>query len=403
MERTPLLLLSAVLPFGTVAIAQWSTPVPMANLNSTANESTVSPTPDGLKIYLGSDRTGGAGYSDIYTATRAARYAAFGPPTRVVELASPLLDLHPFPRLDDLEIFFTRGFFPYDLWRADRPSTSVPFNPPVPVTELNSAGSDVTPCLTVDGLRIYFASDRGGSYDIWTATRPNWTSPFGTPTPVTELNTMGRDYMGRISPEGLTIFFTSDRPGGLGGLDIWMASRLDVASPFGNVANVTALNSSANDSRPGFAFFHDEIFFGSWRPGGMGVEDVYTARFTGLVSAGIAGVGSTMHLRFSDPSSSGMPYVAASALGSTPGIQLGTRNLPLNPDPLLTLTVGGLPPVLTGYRGLLDNDGTAAGRITFTGYPQLVGLRFFTAFVVLDPAAPFWIKTISNPLEVQVQ
>jgi hypothetical protein len=45
----------------------------------------------------------------------------------------------------------------------------------------------------------------------------------------------------------------------------------------------------------------------------------------------------------------------------------------------------------------------APGRISFAGLPYLVGFRFFTAFVVVDPAAPSGIKTISNPLEVLVQ
>ena len=77
--------------------------------------------------------------------------------------------------------------------------------------------------------------------------------------------------------------------------------------------------------------------------------------------------------------------------------------LPLNPDPLLNVTVGGLSPIMTGYSGLIGTDGTAAGIITFVGFPQLVGFRFFTAFLVLDPAAPQGIRTISNALETVVQ
>jgi len=78
-------------------------------------------------------------------------------------------------------------------------------------------------------------------------------------------------------------------------------------------------------------------------------------------------------LLFSDPASASLLYSAASSLGSTPGIQLGARNLPLNPDPLMNITIGGLPPLLTGYAGLLD------------------------------AAAPFGFKTISNAHETLVQ
>jgi hypothetical protein len=391
----------AILLVGTLAPcahAQWSTPALVANLNSASAEAGGGLTADGLTIYFASARNNGM--FKIFTATRAARYGAFGPPTQVMELSGPGAELRPWPRSDNLEIFFQRGS-PWDLWRAERSSTSVPFNAPVPVTELNSPVDDVTPSLSLDGLRIYFASGRqGGSHDIWTATRPSLTSPFGAPTRVTELSTTSQDIGPCISPEGLVIFFASLRPGGRGGYDIWMASRLDTASPFGNVVNVTALNTASDEGAPAFSLLHDEIFFHS---GGLSFADLFTARFTGLVASGIAGVSSNMDLRFSDPSAPGLLYVGACALGTSPGIRIDTRVLPLNFDALLQLTAGGLPPILTGYAGTLNQDGVAGGRISFAGYPGLVGLRFFSAFVVLDTQAPSGIRTISNALEVLVQ
>jgi hypothetical protein len=77
--------------------------------------------------------------------------------------------------------------------------------------------------------------------------------------------------------------------------------------------------------------------------------------------------------------------------------------LPLNFDLLFQLTIGGLPPILTGYVGVLDQDGIAGGATSFAGFPQFLGLRFFTGFVGLDPAGPFGIGTISNAHEVLVQ
>jgi hypothetical protein len=275
----------------------------------------------------------------------------------------------------------------------------------VQVTELNTATDEWSPSLTLDGLRIYFCSDRAGglgSYDLWTAARPSWGAPFGTATPITELNSAATDRDPRISPDGLTIFFASQRASA-GGSDLYMASRLDLASPFGNVTSITALNTTVPDFTPGFALYHDELFFCSQRPGGLGVNDLWTARFTGLLGVGVASAGSPQNLRFSDPSSPARVYVAASSRGNSPGIPIDTRTLPLNFDLLLQLTVGGLPPILTGYVGALDQDGIASGSINFAGFAQLVGLRFFNAFLVLDPAAPSGIKTISNAHEVLVQ
>jgi hypothetical protein len=383
------------------ATAQWATPMIVANVNSASLEYSPSPTFDGLTLYFASTLSGSG---DIYRATRTTPYGTFGAPVLVPELSAPEEDWSTWSRIDDREIFFSSqrqggGGGGYDLWRADRPTPTSPYNAPVPVTELNTSGSEYSPSLTGNGLRIYFTTSRAGGSggtDIWTATRPNWFMPFGTPTPVTELNSTTTDRDPRVSTDDLVMFFTSTRTGGAGNIDLWMASRPSPSVPFGNLVNLTALNSTAIDFTPGIAGFHDELFFSSGRPGGAGGWEIYSTRFTGVLGVGIAGPSSTQELRFSDPGSPGLPYVAASALGDTPGIQLGSRNLPLNPDPLLTLTVGGLPPILNGYRGLLNGDGTASARIAFQGYPHLVGLRFYTAFLVLDPTAPFGIKTISN-------
>jgi Tol biopolymer transport system component len=388
--------------------AQWSAPILQTNLNTTASEFDPSPSFDGLSLYFSSSRTGNF---EIFRATRATPYSLFGVPTQLTELTSTGTEAGPCVRIDDLEILFYSsraggGGGGLDIWRATRASTAVPFSPPTPVTELNTTGSDAAPSLTADGLRVYFTSTRAGGaggQDIWTATRPDWVSPFGTPTPVTELNTAGVEREGHISADGLRIYFTSDRPGGSGSTDTWMASRLDLASPFGNIVNLAVLNSSFVDVAPGIATFDDEIFFLSGRTGGPGSNDIYSSRFTGLTGVGIATSGAGVSLRFSDPSSPGGLYLAISALSSLPGIPIDTRILPLNFDILFQVSIGGLPPVLTGYTGTLDSDGVANGRIDVTGFPQLVGLRFFTAFVVIDLAAPSGIRTISNAFEVLVQ
>jgi hypothetical protein len=404
MQRN-LLALASLCTLAQVAVGQWSTLVPEASVNTSSSEYSPALTFDGLTLYF-------AANGDIHRSTRTARYQPFGAPVRVAELASAQEDWSTFSRFDDLEIFFSSqrpgggGGGPYDMWRADRTSTSLPFNAPVPVLELNSTANEYSPSLTLDGLRMYFTSDRPGgtgARDIWTCTRPNWSQPFGTPTPVTELNTSSSERDPWVSPDNLVMFFTSDQPGGLGNLDIWMASRLDTSSPFGNIVNLAALSSTVLDFSATFAAYHDEVFLSSQRPGGPGGWDIYSSRFTGIVSFGFAGPGSTQDLRSSDPASAGRVYLAVSSRGSSPGIQIGTRVLPLNPDLLFQLTIGGLPPILTGYVGALDRDGIAAGRINFANFPGFAGFRFFTAFVVLDPAAPFGIGTISNAHPTLVQ
>jgi Tol biopolymer transport system component len=71
----------------------------------------------------------------------------------------------------------------------------------------------------------------------------------------------------------------SNRTGGLGGIDIWVASRDSVDEPWGAPVNVGApVNSAANDFCPTIARDGHLFYFVSNRPGGCGGDDIYTTR-----------------------------------------------------------------------------------------------------------------------------
>src|SRR5262245_58586309 len=95
-----------------------------------------------------------------------------------------------------------------------------PFRNVQPVAELNTTGNEDDPTLTADQLEIFFTSTRAGGLgadDIWTSRRPSTSAPWGAPTLVTELSSPSRDLRPWISPDGLLLYFSSDRPGGAGG------------------------------------------------------------------------------------------------------------------------------------------------------------------------------------------
>jgi hypothetical protein len=81
-------------------------------------------------------------------------------------------------------------------------------------------------------------------------------------------------------------------------------------------SELPSLSLTAADESPGVARVHDELFFVSARAGGLGSYEIYSSRFTGLLGLGVAGHTSTKTLRFSDPASPAMPYLAACALFS---------------------------------------------------------------------------------------
>jgi hypothetical protein len=82
-----------------------------------------------------------------------------------------------------------------------------------------------------------------------------------------------------ISRDGRTFYMASTRPGGLGGIDIWVSTRASERDPWGAPVNVGApVNSPANDFCPTISRDGHRFYFVSNRPGGCGGDDIYTTR-----------------------------------------------------------------------------------------------------------------------------
>lgn len=94
-----------------------------------------------------------------------------------------------------------------------------------PVAELNSPFVDARPSIRHDGLEIFFF--RGsGAFDIYVATRADVASPWSPPVRLDgPVSTAFNDQQPGIAADRETLFFVSNRPGGWGNLDIWMATR----------------------------------------------------------------------------------------------------------------------------------------------------------------------------------
>jgi hypothetical protein len=159
---------------------------------------------------------------------------------------------------------------------ADGGDSGCRFELPVNLTELNTVAWDWDPAVSADGLTLYFASDRAGGLggvDIWRAARPDPASPFAAAQNLTEVNSADYDWGPAISVDGLTLYFTSDRFGGI--FDIWCALRPDLASAFEAAMELIEVNSAADDVDPAISADDLTLYFGSTRPLGAGAFDVW--------------------------------------------------------------------------------------------------------------------------------
>src|SRR5213592_3820575 len=101
---------------------------------------------------------------------------------------------------------------------------------------INSASNDQGPGISKDGLSLYFGSDRAGGaggLDLWVAQRPTQDAPWGTPAnlgPV--VNSPGTDNVVSFSRDGHRMFFNSNRAGGFGDSDLWASYRAHVHDDF---------------------------------------------------------------------------------------------------------------------------------------------------------------------------
>ena len=258
------LFLVAVFQQAAAAELVIGSPVPLG-INSPQADFDPSVKHDGLSIYFATNRPGGTGGgSDIWTATRPSLGSPFGTPTPLsTNVNTTSQDIEPAIRFDGLQMYFRRSMETpvpdapdADLFVANRASTGDPFGAAVPAgSALNSPSFDGSPEFSADGLTMIFSSTRPGgtgTADLWSATRSSLSDPFSNPVNLgPTVNSANIDGDPAISPDGLLLVFSSNRPGGLGGFDLWATQRASLADPFGTPVNLGPIvNTTQFDTTP---------------------------------------------------------------------------------------------------------------------------------------------------------
>ncbi|MGQ9706288.1 MAG: TolB family protein [bacterium] len=165
-----------------------------------------------------------------------------------------------------------------DLWETWYNNNS--WSPPSLLTgNINSTETDAEPHY-IPGTKavIFFASNKSGGYglhDLYISTYiSNWQTPVNLGP---DINTSSNEYAPTVTGDGLTMYFASDRPGGYGGYDLYLAKYSN--GKWGSVQNLgSVVNTSVNESQPFITPDGNFLYFVSDGPGGYGGADIWVTQ-----------------------------------------------------------------------------------------------------------------------------
>jgi hypothetical protein len=166
---------------------------------------------------------------------------------------------------------------------SDSPEVTGPF----PVKLMNTGSDDAYICFDKDQDSAYFSSNKDGNFNIFLLHKPaekdltSWFNlDYSLPVLVDSINSEYEDKCPFILKK--TLVFASNRPGGLGGYDLYYS--VFKSGKWSSPVNMgPRINSSSDEYRPVIGFHPDFtnkfLMFSSNRPGGKGGFDLY---FTGV-------------------------------------------------------------------------------------------------------------------------
>jgi Tol biopolymer transport system component len=257
--------------------------------NSSAEDRLPSISDNGLELYFASGRPGGYGGQDIWLTTRDTKNDEWGTPVNLgPAVNSSAREYGPSISSDGLELYFSRWGVG-DIWLTTRATTDDDWGNPVNLgPTVNSSADDCYPSISADGLALYFTSTRPGGVggaDIYVSTRATRNEPWGVPVNLGAIvNSSSGDGGPGISPDGLALFFSSNRPGGKGADDIWMTTRATTDDPWGEPVNLgSTVNSSTWEDYPNVSADGSTLFFRASLSSRSGGGDIWQAPIVPIV------------------------------------------------------------------------------------------------------------------------
>jgi len=240
-------------------------------VNTSSEEGSVFVTPEGQTMYFSSNRSGGSGGADIYRATLSG--SIWINITNLTTINSSSDDYAPWV-VGNYMYFTTTRWGGYRLAQATYSGGT--WGSVVQLPGFSQSGNDFGCSITADNLTMYFASTRTpsqGLYDIFKCINSggNWGNILNIGSVI---NTSAYEGLPAISPDGTVLHFGRV-----------ISSNWNIfVSTWNGSSWTTPIQLPAPINIPGYASgYHcyrpelNKLFFASNRPGGSGGMDIWVS------------------------------------------------------------------------------------------------------------------------------
>jgi hypothetical protein len=257
----------------SLPVYEFLEPQLVEELFSGAKDDNPTLTWDMTEIYFSSKRD--EGDTNLWWAHRASVDEPFSAPELLVEWSSAGFDTSPAIEGDGLTFWFSsvreEGIGGLDIFRVQRPSRSQPWGPIQAVTELNSDSDDIPRPTGAEELIMPLASRRaGGDYLTYFARREAPNEPFTSMELAVGLVGDGMLVADAfLTRDGLAMLYTQAAEGEPG--DLYVATRRSLREAFSNARAITSLNTAADERDPWLSPDGNTLYFSSDRDGTLAI------------------------------------------------------------------------------------------------------------------------------------
>ena len=265
----------------TSSDCEWTKPVNLGpGVNSDKDEYSVALSDDELVAVVPLYREG---RERLCESRRQSVTEPFGEARLIKELDSPSTQGGTFLTADGLTLLYEAGVGPghqgsKDIYQSHRRDRGSPWEKPVNLgAAVNSKDYDGTPCLSPDGLELLFSSNRPGSLghgDLWRSRRKTIDASFETPENLgSQVNSEGSESFPRLLADNRTLLFTRTQGGGAN--KVFLA-RKDPQGPW----TVHPITPPATGAVQALWLSRDgrTLYFSAHLEGGQGGSDLWQAR-----------------------------------------------------------------------------------------------------------------------------